>query len=97
VARSGIQAPLQLLLDFQERPYSRALRVGIAIIVANLVFAAAHAHLSLSFALAAFFPGLVWGLIFWRTNSLIAASVSHVVIGLGALFFLGIEDILAPL
>jgi membrane protease YdiL (CAAX protease family) len=49
-------------------------------------------HISLTFALAAFMPGLFWGYVFARTNSLLAASVSHVLIGGAGIFVFGIEE-----
>lgn len=97
VARSSIQAPLQALLDYQDQPFPKAARVFIAILIANLVFAAAHAHISLEFAVAAAVPGFIWGLVFWWTNSLFAVSISHILIGAGGLFLFGIEEILTRL
>ena len=94
VARCGIQAPLQALLDHQGRRFAKGMRVFMAIFVANLVFAAAHAHLSLEFALAAALPGFFWGFVFWWTNSLWAVSISHVLVGGAGLFLLGVEQIL---
>lgn len=87
VARCGIQAPLYALLRGTE-----AKRHALSILVSSLVFAAAHVHISLTFALAAFLPGLFWGYLFARTNSLLAASVSHVLIGGAGIFIFGIEE-----
>jgi CRP-like cAMP-binding protein len=86
VARCGIQAPLYAFLQGEE--WRR--RVW-AILVSNLVFSAAHAHISPQFALAAFIPGLFWGWIFARTNSLLAVSVSHFMIGGAGIFLFDIE------
>lgn len=97
VARCGIQAPLQALLDHQGARFAKGFRVFLAIFVANLVFAAAHAHLSLAFAIAAAVPGFFWGFVFWWTNSLWAVSISHIIVGGGGLFLLGIEDIVVRL
>jgi hypothetical protein len=71
VARSCLQAPLYAFLDGTEFR-----RVLLSILVSNLVFAAAHSHISFAFAVAAFVPGLFWGWIFARTNSLIVASAA---------------------
>lgn len=87
VARCGVQAPLYAFLQGPE--WERRLW---AILVSNLVFSAAHAHISLAFALAAFIPGVFWGWIFARTNSLLAASVSHFMIGGAGLFLFDIES-----
>ena len=92
VARSCLQAPLFAFLNgatFWRHVWS--------ILVSNLVFAAAHSHISFTFALAAFVPGLFWGWIFARTNSLIAASASHFMIGGAGIFLFGIEEIIAKL
>lgn len=87
VARCGIQAPLYAFLSGTELK-----RRAWSLFVSNLVFAAAHAHISLTFALAAFLPGLFWGWIFARTNSLLAASVSHFILGGAGIFLFGIEE-----
>ena len=92
VARSCLQAPLYAFLSapaFWRHTWS--------ILVSNLVFAAAHSHISFAFAIAAFIPGLFWGWIFARTNSLIAAAVSHFMIGGAGIFLFGIEEVVAKL
>jgi CRP-like cAMP-binding protein len=86
IARCGIQAPLYAFLQGEE--WRR--RVW-AILVSNLVFSAAHAHISPEFAIAAFIPGLFWGWIFAHTNSLLAVSVSHFMIGGAGVFLFDIE------
>ena len=92
IARSAIQAPLYAFLIGSETK-----RRWCSIVTSNLVFSAAHAHISVAFALAAFLPGLVWGWIFAKTNSLLAAIVSHVLIGGAALFIFGIEGVVSRL
>jgi CRP-like cAMP-binding protein len=92
VARCGIQAPLYAFLEGHELR-----RQVSSIAVSNLVFAAAHAHISVQFALAAFIPGMFWGWIFARTNSWLAASVSHLLVGGAGIFLFGIEELVARL
>ncbi len=92
VARSGIQAPLYAFLHGSE-----AKRQWCSILVSNLVFAAGHAHISVFFALASFLPGLLWGWIFARTNSLLAATFSHLLVGGMTIFVFGIEGIISRL
>ena len=92
VARCCLQAPLHAFLN--GTPFRRHLW---SILVSNLVFAAAHSHISFAFAIAAFIPGLFWGWIFARTNSLVAASASHFMIGGAGIFLFGIEEVVAKL
>jgi membrane protease YdiL (CAAX protease family)/CRP-like cAMP-binding protein len=92
VARSGIQAPLYAFLNGSE-----AKRRWFAIVASNLVFAAAHAHISVAFALAAFLPGLLWGWIFARTNSLLASTASHLLVGGITIFLFGVEGLVSRL
>ncbi len=92
VARSGIQAPLYAFLHGSEMK-----RQWFSILASNLVFAAAHAHISLAFAVAAFLPGMLWGWIFARTHSLLAATASHLIIGGAGMFLLGIEGVVSRL
>lgn len=92
VARSGIQAPLYAFLHGSEQK-----RRWCAIIASNLVFTAGHAHISLAFALAAFLPGILWGWLFAKTNSLAAAALSHLIVGGAGIFLLGIEGVVSRL
>ncbi len=92
VARCCLQAPLQAFL-----PGTEFKRRSWAILVSNLVFAAAHSHISFAFALAAFIPGIFWGWIFAGTNSLLAAALSHFLIGGAGIFLFGIEEFIARL
>jgi membrane protease YdiL (CAAX protease family) len=92
VARSGIQTPLYAFLQGSELK-----RRAVSIIVSNLVFSAAHAHIGLAFALATFVPGLFWAWIFIRTNSLLAASLSHLIVGGAGIFLFGIQELVQKL
>ncbi len=92
VARCCLQAPLFAFLNG-----TTVWRHVWSILVSNLVFAAAHSHISFAFAIAAFVPGLFWGWIFARTNSLIAAAASHFMIGGAGIFLFGIEEVIAKL
>lgn len=92
VARSAIQAPLYAFLLGTDTK-----RRWVSIMVSNIVFSAVHAHINLAFALLAFFPGLLWGWIFARTNSLLAATFSHLLVGGTAIFIFGVESIVAKL
>jgi CRP-like cAMP-binding protein len=60
-----------------------------SILVANVVFAALHTHLSSTFALIVFLPGLFWGWVYRREHSFVAVAVSHSLLGTWALFIVG--------
>lgn len=60
-----------------------------AILLANLIFATHHAHLSLFFAAMSFAPGLVWGALYHRQRSLIGVSLCHALVGIYALHLMG--------
>ncbi len=92
VARSGVQAPLYAFLHGSESK-----RRWLSILASNMIFAAGHAHISVPFAMAAFLPGILWGWLFAKTNSLLAATVSHVIVGGTGLFLFGIEGVVSRL
>ena len=61
-----------------------------ALLIANIVFAILHVHLSPVFAVLAFTGGLIWGWVFQREQSYLAAAVSHLVIGTWVVFIVGV-------
>ena len=63
----------------------------LAILVANLVFAMTHVHLSPLFALLVFAPGLVWGWLYSRHRTLLGISISHIIVGLVAFSIVGFD------
>ncbi|MEM1343862.1 MAG: type II CAAX endopeptidase family protein [Pseudomonadota bacterium] len=82
VARGGVQASCEMFLTGRW--------VGLrAAIVANLLFAATHVHVSPALALLVVAPGLFWSWLFHRQRSLVGVSVSHIVIGVFAFFVVG--------
>lgn len=87
ISRSGIQSALQNFLPPSNK------RVWLAIILSNLLFAMAHAHLNLTFALLTLFPGFYWGWMYARQNSLLGASFSHILVGVWIFFVVGIDKI----
>jgi membrane protease YdiL (CAAX protease family) len=88
VARAGLQGALQ---HFNPVPHGRI--NWKEIVISNLVFASAHCFINLWFAIAVFVPGLFWGWMFAKQRSLIGVIVSHLILGLWALFVLGIHDL----
>lgn len=75
VARGVIQGCLQHMLSGR----GAAMR---AILVSNAVFSISHQHLGLGYALLVFVPGLFWGWLYLRHQTLVGVSVSHLLIGL---------------
>ena len=83
--RCAIQAPLQSFLTGV---------VGaagwIANLTATLLFAVLHAHLNPLVSLLVMVPSVLWGWLFMRSGSVVTPIVSHAIIGVYALFVLGI-------
>jgi membrane protease YdiL (CAAX protease family) len=65
-----------------------------SILISNLLFSTLHLHLSVSFALMAFLPGLFWGWLYSRHRTLIGVTISHILIGAWIFYFLGVHGIL---
>lgn len=61
----------------------------LAIIFSNVIFSTMHVFLSIEFALFTFIPGLFWGWMYARHKTLLGSSISHILIGLWALFIVG--------
>jgi CRP-like cAMP-binding protein/membrane protease YdiL (CAAX protease family) len=65
-----------------------------AIVVSNALFSATHVHLLGGLlGLIVFIPGLFWGWLYSRHENLIGVSISHMLIGWTALFFLNLESL----
>ncbi len=60
-----------------------------AVLVAALLFAVTHLHMSFFFALFAFLPGVVWGLLYAKRPHVLGVTLSHVVTGSYVFFVLG--------
>lgn len=88
IVRSGIQSALQKFLSG-----SKFKTKWSAIILSNILFAGGHSHISAGFALSVFLPGIFWGWLYAKQNSLIGVSVSHILIGVWAAFIIGFENI----
>jgi membrane protease YdiL (CAAX protease family) len=65
-------------------------KILLAIFLSNLLFSVTHLHLNLTFALSVFFTGLIWGWLYSRHQTLIGVVLSHLCIGVWALFILGV-------
>lgn len=88
IVRSGIQSALQKFLTGSKRK-----TMWSSIILSNILFAGGHSHISAGFALSVFIPGIFWGWLFAKQNSLIGVSVSHILIGVWGAFIIGFENI----
>lgn len=88
ICRGGIQSALDNFLPETKH------KTMLTIVLSNLLFAMAHSHLTLSFAVFTFVPGLFWGWMYSRQKSLVGVSVSHILIGVWAVFVVGIETML---
>jgi len=83
--RCAIQAPLESFLTGVVGPAA-----WIANVVATLLFAVLHAHLNPIVSLAVILPSLLWGWLFMRSRSIVPPILSHAIIGVYAIFVLGI-------
>nr|WP_282449555.1 PAS domain S-box protein [Roseibium sp. CAU 1639] len=83
--RCAIQAPLQTFLTGVI-----AAPGWTANLVATLLFAVLHAHLNPVVSLAVIAPSLLWGWLFMRSGSILPPILSHAIIGVYAIFVLGI-------
>lgn len=86
IVRSGLQGTLLLL----HPPRTTWGRWG-NIVGASFIFSAFHVYMGLGYAAVAFVPGLFWGWLFARQRSLLGPVVSHWLIGVWALFVLGLQ------
>jgi membrane protease YdiL (CAAX protease family) len=63
-----------------------------ALLVSDVVFTSIHMHLGPAFAAQAFIGGLFFGYEFYRERSYLAVAVSHSVVGVWAVFIVGIPS-----
>lgn len=89
VSRSALQSTF-----FNFIPGNESFRKWNAILLSNLIFSAAHSHLSLAFASLTFVSGLFWGGLFHKQRSLLAVSASHILIGVWVVFIVGTKGML---
>ncbi len=89
LSRGAVQGPLYEFFTGSDRR-----RWFWAIVVSNTLFGVTHLHLTITYGLAAFGGGVLWGIIYARQRSLVGPAVSHVVVGIYALYVLGFANIL---
>jgi PAS domain S-box-containing protein len=84
-SRSAIQAPLHRFLDGVVPAPGWAANG-----VTTLMFAVLHAHLAPTVALMVVLPSLLWGWLFMRSGTILSPILSHAIIGVYAVFALGL-------
>jgi CRP-like cAMP-binding protein len=89
VARAGLQGTLQNFI-----PTLPGRVNWKAILISNLLFASAHSFIGFWFCIAAFVPGLFWGWMFAKQRSLVGVIVSHILVGVWAIFVVGVRMII---
>lgn len=87
VVRGCVQSPLQFLLEGTAQSVKWK-----AIFVSNILFASVHSHTSFGFAVFSFIPGIFWGWLYARQRSLVGVSLSHIMLGVWAVFIVGFEN-----
>lgn len=85
IARGCIQSGLE---EFKSDPKAK----WGPIIMAALMFASVHVVADFYFALLTILPGLFWGYLYHLERNIWSLSISHIIIGLFGLFFLGLVD-----
>lgn len=82
LARGSMQTTFKYFFTFKYNNFA-------AIVLASLVFAAAHSFFGIAAVVAVFFPGLLWGWMFERQGNIFGAALSHALIGTFFLQFVG--------
>lgn len=93
VARGALQSSFNMFF-YDETTLRRQI---YAILLSNALFAVLHAYLSASFAIITFLPGLVWGVLYARQDSLFGVTVSHMIFGVWGIHILRIPIMLGTL
>ena len=83
VARGCIQGGLHQFVSGKWAPLT-------AIVLATMMYSLFHLMLDMKYALLTIIPSLMWGLLFFKQRNLLAVAISHILIGLVAIFILGI-------
>lgn len=61
-----------------------------SIILASLMFSSFHIMIDVKYGFMTLIPGLMWGYLFYKHRNLLAVSISHILIGITALFVLNL-------
>ena len=82
IVRSALQSSLHRFLTGKRNTLE-------AVMIAALLFAMMHLHISFLFALLAFIPGAFWGWLFARRRHVLGVTLSHIAVGGYVFFVLG--------
>lgn len=82
ITYSAVQSPLIHFLHFH---YAKL----ISIIIATLFFAALHVSVDFIYAVCMVIPGFFWAILYARQQSLVGVIISHIIVGVYALYILG--------
>jgi membrane protease YdiL (CAAX protease family) len=83
IARSCIQGGLMQFIVGKGSEWK-------SITLATLMFSSFHIMLNLKYGFLTMIPGFIWGYLFYKQRNLLAVSISHIVIGIVALFVLNL-------
>lgn len=61
-----------------------------SVVLATLMFSSFHLMMDLKYAFISIIPGLMWGYMFYRQKNILVVALSHIVIGVVAIFLLNL-------
>lgn len=88
-AQEIVRCVIQKATEIYQRRSSRRAPL-IALFVANILFAATHAHLGPIFPLIAFIAGLYWGILYITHGSYLSCAICHGLMGAIIIFVIGV-------
>ncbi len=83
IARSCIQGGLMEFITGKWAEWK-------SIILATLMFSSFHIMIDIKYGFLTIAPGMLWGYLFYKNRNLLAVSISHIIIGIVALFMLNL-------
>lgn len=87
IARGVLQGSL-------ERALTGSHSVLKSIVLSNIIFSTIHYYLSVKYGLMVFLPGLLWGYLYAKQKTIVGSTISHMLIGVFAIYFLGVDDLI---
>ena len=77
------------LIELISLPYATV----FSVIIPTIIFVSLHIDLNIIYAIAVLPPGLFWAILYNRQRSLLGVTLSHMIIGIWAFWFLGVHQI----